>query len=80
MRSGWLGCSGTSTDIDSPISVRFLSRFPSQDKADWLSPVRLENWLRAVGYTNPGNAPALHAHLAGAARGSTGPTPRAKLE
>jgi hypothetical protein len=53
--------------------LRFLSRFPSQDKADWLTPVRLENWLRAAGYNNPRTAPALHAHLAGAALGTIGP-------
>jgi transposase len=67
------GAIGLFRDIDSPISLRFLSRFPSQDKADWLTPVRLENWLRAAGYNNPRNAPALHAHLASAARASTGP-------
>jgi transposase len=32
------GAVGLFRDIDSPISLRFLSRFPSQDKADWLSP------------------------------------------
>jgi hypothetical protein len=52
--------------------LRFLSRFPSQEKADWLTPVRLENWLRAAGYSNPRNAPALHARLARAARGTIG--------
>jgi transposase len=67
------GAIGLFRDIDSPISLRFLSRFPSQEKADWLTPVRLENWLRATGYNNPRNAPALHAHLAGAARGTIGP-------
>jgi transposase len=67
------GAIGLFRDIDSPISLRFLSRFPSQEKADWLTPVRLENWLRAAGYNNPRNAPALHAHLAGAARGTIGP-------
>ena len=67
------GAIGLFRDIDSPISLRFLSRFPNQDKTDWLTPVRLENWLRAAGYNNPRNAPALHAHLAGAARGTIGP-------
>ena len=67
------GAIGLFRDIDSPISLRFLTRFCTQDKADWLSPARLETWLRAAHYNNPRNAPALHAHLAAAARGATGP-------
>nr|MCW1958007.1 IS110 family transposase [Mycobacterium sp.] len=42
--------------LDSPISLKFLTRFPCQDRADWLSPKRLQSWLRSVGYkghTNP---------------------------
>jgi transposase len=31
------GVIGLFRDIDSPITLRFLTRFPSQDKADWLS-------------------------------------------
>ena len=34
--------------------LAFLCRFPSQDKADWLSGTRLANWLRSVGYGPPG--------------------------
>ena len=64
------GAIGLFRDIDSPISLRFLTRFPTQAKVDWLSPVRLENWLRGTGYNNPRNAPVLHAHLAAAARGT----------
>jgi transposase len=66
------GAIGLFRDIDSPISLRFLTRFPCQDKADWLSPARLENWLRAAGYNNPRRAGVLHAHLATGTRGSTG--------
>jgi transposase len=66
------GTVGLFRDIDSPISLRFLARFPSQDKVDWLSPVRLQNWLSAAGYNNPGRAGTLHAHLAAAAQGTTG--------
>lgn len=61
------GAVGLFRDLDSPISLRFLARFPSQDKVDWLSPARMENWLRSAGYNNPGRAGTLHAHLAGAA-------------
>src|SRR5215207_4867029 len=67
------GAVGLFRDLDSGISLRFLTRFCTQDKADWLTPARLENWLRAAHYNNPGRAAALHAHLAAAARGSTGP-------
>jgi len=27
--------------------LAFLTRFPTQDKVDWLSPRRLETWLRS---------------------------------
>jgi hypothetical protein len=67
------GAVGLFRDIDSSISLRFQTRFPCQDKADWLSPARLENWLRAAGYNNPSRAGVLHAHLAtGAGPGTTG--------
>lgn len=33
----------------SPITLAFLTRFPSQAKADWLSPTRLLPWLRTAG-------------------------------
>ena len=72
------GAVGLFRDLDSPISLRFLARFPTQDKADWLSPARLENWLRAAHYNNPRNAPALHAHLTTATRGTTGPDAAAR--
>jgi transposase len=44
------GVIGLFRDIDSDITLAFLRRFPSQDKADWLSPIRLGNWLRSVSY------------------------------
>jgi transposase len=66
------GAVGLFADLDSPISLRFLSRFDCQDRADWLTPKRLGAWLRGVGYTG-GSAPeVLHARLAGAPRGTIG--------
>ncbi len=54
------GAVGLFRDIDSDITLAFLRRFPSQDKADWLSPARLERWLRGVGYNHLANLdPAL---------------------
>ena len=66
------GAIGLFRDIDSPITLAFLTRFPTQAKADWLSPLRLQSWLSSAGYFNPSNAPALHARLIAAPRGTTG--------
>jgi transposase len=59
--------------LDSPISLRFLARFPNQDTADWLSPTRLGAWLGAAGYCGRKTPQQLYAHLAAAPRGATGP-------
>jgi len=53
-------------ELDSQISLRFLARFPSQDKADWLSAKRMSAWLRSVGYCGRRSGAALHAHLVAA--------------
>jgi transposase len=66
------GAIGLFRDIDSPITLRFLTRFPSQDKADWLSKARLGNWLRSVGYNHLANLEHLWEHLHDAPRGTTG--------
>ncbi|GAA4975485.1 hypothetical protein GCM10023225_15720 [Kineococcus glutinatus] len=66
------GAIGLFRDIDSAISLAFLTRFPTQAKADWLSPCRLENWLRTQSYPNPRRADVLHAQLVAATRGRTG--------
>ncbi|WP_432489648.1 IS110 family RNA-guided transposase [Kineococcus sp. SYSU DK018] len=72
------GTIGLFRDIDSAISLAFLTRFPTQDKVDWLSSRRLENWLRTQRYCNPRRADVLHAHLSTAARGCTGPEAEAR--
>lgn len=41
---------GVFADIDSAIALRFLERFPSADKAAWLSERRLAAWLQANAY------------------------------
>ena len=66
------GAIGLFRDIDSPITLRFLTRFPSQDKTDWLSKTRLGNWLRSVGYNHLANLEQLWAHLHDAPRGTSG--------
>ena len=67
------GAVGLFSDLDSPISLTFLSRFPTQDKADWLSPTRLDNWLANVGYSGGVDPAVLHTRLIAAPRGLTGP-------
>jgi transposase len=63
---------GLFTEIDSPISLRFLARFDCQDRADWLSAKRLAGWLAAVGYSGNADPGTLYARLAAAPRGATG--------
>ena len=66
------GAVGLFRDIDSDISLRFLERFPSQDRADWLTPRRLGAWLASVGYCGRVDPAVLHARLTAAPRGATG--------
>jgi transposase len=60
-------------DIDSPITLAFLTRFPTQDAADRLSPKRLTAWLRGAAYSGRTDPQVLHARLLNAPRGATGP-------
>lgn len=66
------GAVGLFAELDSPISLAFLERFPSQGKADWLSEKRLAAWLRSVGYCGRKEPALLHARLVAAPRGATG--------
>jgi len=66
------GAVGLFADIDSPISLAFLARFDTQDRADWLSPKRLGAWLSSVGYCGRVDPAVLHARLAAAPCGATG--------
>jgi transposase len=67
------GAVGLFRDLDSEISLRFLERFGSQDRADWLSPRRLAAWLSSVGYCGRVDPAVLHTRLTSAPRGHTGP-------
>jgi transposase len=67
------GAVGLFADIDSPISLTFLSRFPSADRAAWLSEKRMAAWLTAVGYSGRQTPEQLMAHLRSAPKGLTGP-------
>jgi len=63
---------GLFADLDSPSSLKFLQRFDSQDRADWLSPKRLAAWLSSVGYCGRVDPAVLHARLTAAPRGAIG--------
>lgn len=58
--------------IDSEITLTFLSRFTTQEQADWLSPKRLATWLKSASYSGKADPAVLHARLLAAPRGSTG--------
>ncbi|SDT36714.1 Transposase [Microlunatus soli] len=66
------GAVGLFKDLDSKISIAFLTRFPTQDQADWLTPKRLGDWLTKQGYSGKVPPTKLHGRLAAAARGITG--------
>ena len=66
------GAVGLFAQIDSPISLAFLSRFDCQDRADWLSPKRLAAWLSSTGYCGRVDPAVLHERLTTAPRGTTG--------
>jgi transposase len=63
---------GLFNDLDSMISLKFLARFDCQDRADWLTPKRLGDWLKSVRYTGRTDPGTLHARLTAAPRGATG--------
>jgi transposase len=66
------GAVGLFADLDSVISLKFLTRFDCQDRADWLTPKRLGAWLVSVGYSGRTDPATLHARLTAAPRGATG--------
>jgi transposase len=72
LRVTFPGAVGLFRAIDSPISLRFLERFPSAARARWLSDKRLGAWLRANHYSGHKSPGQLRAHLAAAPAGTTG--------
>ncbi|MEY8015724.1 IS110 family transposase [Mycobacterium servetii] len=63
---------GLFKDIDSAISLAFLTRFDTQDKIDWLTPKRLGDWLAKQGYSGKVDPAVLHHRILDAAPGATG--------
>jgi transposase len=72
LQQAFPGAVGLFAQLDSPISLRFLGRFPTADKAAWLSERRLQSWLASVGYCGRKTAAELIAHLNEAPDGLTG--------
>ena len=59
-------------DLASDIAQAFLHRFPSAERAAWLSPKRMAAWLAAQGYCGRRTGAELHARLEAAPPGITG--------
>ena len=61
-------------DLSSPIARAFLLRFPSAERAAWLSPKRMACWLAAQRYSGRRTGAELHARLEAAPPGIAGVT------
>ncbi len=72
LRTVFPGAVGLFHDLDSPISLSFLTRFPSADKAAWLSLKRLGAWLAANHYSGRTKTAELVDRLTTAPTGHTG--------
>lgn len=72
LRNVFPGAVGLFADIDSEITLAFLTRFDTQDRGDWLTPKRLGDWLAKQGYSGKVDPTVLHQRLLDAARGATG--------
>jgi transposase len=72
LQQAFPGAVGLFAQLDSPISLTFLERFPTSDRASWLSQRRLEAWLRAVSYCGRKTSAELMEHLRSAPQGLRG--------
>lgn len=63
---------GLFADLDSPTSLAFLTRFPTVDKATWLSHRRLGAWLASQGYCGRTPTQVLLERLQAGPEGLTG--------
>ena len=66
------GALGLFDQLDSPIAREFLLRFPSAERAAWLSPRRFGAWLAAQGYPGRSTGAELHGRLEAAPPGLMG--------
>jgi transposase len=72
LRNVFPGAVGLFAAIDSEITLAFLTRFDTQERADWLTPKRLGDWLAKQGYSGKVEPAVLHQRLLDAPRGATG--------
>jgi transposase len=72
------GAVGLFWDLDSPIALAFLLRFPSAARAAWLSPRRMAAWLASEGYCGRTSADELCRRLEEAPAGVSGPEAEAR--
>ena len=72
LRNVFPGAIGLFAELDSPISLAFLTRFTTQARADWLTPTRLAGWLSKQGYSGKADPTVLPARLTAAPRGLVG--------
>lgn len=63
------GAIGLFSQLDIPISLAFLHRFPSEAKAAWLSELRMAHWLKANHYCGNHTPTRPVEHLRDAATG-----------
>jgi transposase len=68
----WPGAAVIFADVDSPIALAFLTRYPTPQTADRLGERRLAQFLRRHAYCGRRSAAALLARLRSAPRGCTG--------
>jgi len=66
------GALGLFSRLDSPIAEAFLTRFPSDTEAAWLSPRRFTAWLVRRGYAGKRRGAEFHARLIAAPAGVSG--------
>jgi transposase len=59
-------------EVDSPIALGFLGRFPSAERAAWLTQARLGGFLRRVGYCGRTTTAELYQRLVDAPEGLAG--------
>jgi transposase len=72
LRNVFPGAVGLFAELDSPISLAFLTRFPTPDKASWLSIKRLGSWLSANHYCGRTKTAVFIERLTSAPAGHTG--------
>jgi transposase len=77
LQAAFPGAVGLFAEIDSPISLAFLTRFPDPQRAGWLSDKRLAAWLGGVGYSGRRTPAQLMRHLRAAPTGWDGPAAEA---